>query len=53
MMQEAQRMVQRRPRYCETVGMKGTDMRAPKEYMALRRPRVDEEGWSKSEKSYF
>jgi len=48
MMNEARRIVRRRPRNCEVEGMKGIDMRAPREYIALRRPRCAEVGLSKS-----
>lgn len=47
-MREAMRIVRRRPRYWEMVGMKGIAMRAPREYIALRRPRREEVGLSKS-----
>ena len=41
-------MVLRRPRRWETEGMKGMAMSAPREYIALRRPRREEVGLSKS-----
>lgn len=48
MMKDASRIVRRRPRYWLTVGMKGIAMSAPREYIALRRPRRLELGLSKS-----
>ena len=35
---EADKMVHRRPKYCDAVGMKGMAIRAPKEYIAFNRP---------------
>lgn len=49
-MTDARRMVRRRPRCWLTVGMKGMAMRAPREYMAFRRPKRLAVGLSKSSK---
>jgi hypothetical protein len=44
---DAATMVIRRPRYCDTVGIKGMAIRAPREYIAFKRPRRAELGLSK------